>query len=311
MTSFLMTVTAVLACCCFLTSCGKVTQQSSDRADAVYFDLVYEVSVWSSPDVILPSSPSYNITPFSLGTGEMWAWVGGMDARGNLTTLSGGKAILTGLPKGLPTDQNGKKEKSMMTEIRSLAFRTDGVELDQADYRWSKLSFDSAQMKWRAASPKIEQGYPVYMVAVYSSKDAVRLRLLPAFKANHDPSRQELGVISDYETFISCLFLNQWMRRPSVVADETALFELRSMYTMPFYKALARPLPVNTVKVFHPAEPVFLMDDPLYESLWKLYEWSRVDVTEGERFLESIRPGLPRDAYDILRKYLNEKRSEG
>jgi len=239
-----------------LTGCGKVTQVSSKTPEAVTFDLKFSTQLISTSDAdYKTASTNY----FTTADTPLFTVIYGIGKNGKNQELSWGKALLT-----------FKTATSTGNTAKVTALRKGDIELDAADYTWSKLSYDMANKTWNTDAKKIKLGYPLYIAAVFNSKGRAYLTILDAKRVSGNTSLT-LSALTPYETFISTLVLQDLQEQKGVAEATATSGELKAFFSEDWFDLIQYQMPVTTATKFNPESPSFVYARELEKRLLAVY----------------------------------------
>lgn len=265
-----------------LAGCGKVTQTSSKAPDVTTFDLKYSVATISTADpTYKTSSPNY----FTPSDSPAYTVVFGLGKGGKTQELSWGKAILSLKPS---ITASGNTVNSKVT-----ALSKGDIEIDAADYTWSKLSFDAVVKQWSGDIKKIKTPYTMYLIAFYTGKGKAYLTILDSKRVSGNTT-VTLPPITPYDTFIASLVLHDLQAQKGEIEATTTPGEFKLFFTEDFFETLGYKIPLTTATKFNPESPSFVFSREFEKRLLSLYElWKDNESTEGLSLIEKYKKDTP------------------
>lgn len=171
----------------------------------------------------------------------------------------------------------------------SVAFRKDGVRLNQADHTWTKLTYDTTLKGWKIESKKIERGYPMYLVRVFVDKNKYYLKLIEAAETSGN-ALVSLATLRPYDTFLAVLFLMDLEKSQGNTDTAANLNELTQIFSPSFFDSITYEIPDNAIRNFNPKNPVWVFNRQMEQDLLKIYSFVDVDdKQEGLRFIRTAK----------------------
>lgn len=249
-----------------VTGCGKVTQVSNKGPEPLTFDLRYSVSVTATSD---PTYKTVSPNVFTVLDNPFFTTVIGIQKNGKMDELSWGKAVLS-----------SRTGTGNTVVLRASAMRKGDVDIDGSDFSWTRLSFNPANQTWSADPKKIKLGYSLYLIAAYSQKGKAYLTLIDGKRPSGN-GVITLPALTDYDTFITTLVLQDIQDEKGFVESAFTSNELRLFFTESWFESLTQyRLPVTTATQFSPENPTFVFGREFEKRLLSIYSLAKTGETD-------------------------------
>jgi len=265
-------------CIALLSGCGKVTQITSSESESQGFDLSSSLLI-NATELNPTASTLLKTGPFSLAQKTLYVTILGFQNQKTLQELSYGKAELKKVARGSTFTWN------------STAYRKDGVELSASDHTWSKLDYIPEQSTWILDSKKVNKGFPLYWIAVYTDKNTYAFKLLEA-KQTSGNKIVNLPAITPYDTFLTVLFLTHLDKAKDLQSSQKILQKLGQFYTLGIFQSLNYQCPTNNSSSFNLAQPTFQFNRKLETELIRIFEKALDNPQKTKLYVEKIPTSL-------------------
>jgi hypothetical protein len=266
-----------------LFGCGKVTQVVSSDPESPVFDLTYAVAMVPTSQVQakLLSSRTATSNVFSLYDVPLYAVVSGISPEGVVSELSWGSAEWQ-IKDAVTGNAN---------LYRSVNFRKDGVESDRPDYKWASLELSPRLDSWAIKAVKVKHGYSMYILAAYSPRGVLALRVIPQSLVSGN-SQVSLPALSAYDTFVSVLYMMALAEQPSQPSRVQPL-DIQRVFTPEFFKTIQYEVPPDASSVMVTA-PMWTFDRVFEKRLLTYFYLVRGNESkEAEALLPVLAKSFP------------------
>lgn len=283
-----------------LVSCGKVTQETTEKNEPPSFNIQYSVDVENTEtDLKLALKRTVKPNSFSIHH-KVFASVSAYFDEGASKELSWGKAIIyIENPPEISSANVAEESKSLI--VKSKAYNKSGREITSSSHTWTEPSYNKSSRTWKVDSKKILKGYDVYQISFYDEQENYRFKLIDQEMVSGNTT-VNLGDISEYDTFIALLGM-QFLEKN--VPKDLELGKLMALFDIKFFEMLSYQFPQNSVKLFDVKKPVFQFNRPLETFFVTLYQLYIIDPGDALKYLEGLEVDLfGEPAYKYLKGYL-------